>query len=116
MKAKKHIEQEVDKTIGSLDGMQRAEANPYLYTRIKARLEKEERSIWSLATEFVSRPQVAIAAIFVAVLINLTVFFEFRPEPTQAGQDDEQLFASEYNLSTDTIYDSTEPNETIRPK
>jgi hypothetical protein len=116
MKAKKHIEHEVDKTLGSLDGIQRAEANPYLFTRIKARLEKEERSLWSLATEFISRPAVAITAIFVAVLINLTVFFEFRPEPSETGQEDEQLFASEYNLSSDTIYDSTEPNETIRPK
>jgi hypothetical protein len=116
MKAKKQIEQEVDKTLSSLDGMQRAEANPYLFTRIKARLEKEERSLWSLATEFISRPAVAIAAIFVAVLINLTVFFEFRPESSETGQDDEQLFASEYNLSSDTIYDSTDPNETIRPK
>ena len=117
MKAKEHIEQEVDKTINSLDGAKRAEANPYLFTRIKARLEREERSIWSIATAFISRPAVALAAFLVAVLLNAAVFLEYRPATSETGQDDEQLFASEYNLSPDTIYDSTiDPNETVRTK
>jgi len=117
MKAKEHIEQAVDKTLNSLDGVRRAEANPYLFTRIKARLEKEERSIWSMATAFISRPAVALAAFIIAVLLNAAVFLEYRPATPEAGQDDEQLFASEYNLSTDTIYDSTiDPNETPRTK
>lgn len=117
MKAKEHIEQEVDKTLGSLDGAKRAVANPYLFTRIKASLEREERSIWSMTTTFISRPAVAFAAFLVAVLLNAAVFLEYRPQGPEAGQDDEQLFASEYNLSTDTIYDSTiDPNETARPK
>jgi hypothetical protein len=117
MKAKKQIEQEVDKTLNSLDGLKRALANPYLFTRIKARLEGEERSVWSMATQLISRPAVALVAFIVAVLINLTVLFEFRPEGPDTGQEDEQVFASEYNLTSDTIYDSTiEPNETVRSK
>lgn len=117
MKDKKHIEQEVDKTLNSLDGVKRAVANPYLFTRIKASLEKEEMSMWSRASQFISRPAVAVTAFVVAILINLTVFFEFRPEAPEAGQDDEQVFASEYNLSSDTIYDSTiDPNETVHAK
>ena len=117
MKAKEHIEHEVDKTLSSLDGAQRAVANPYLFTRIKARLEREERSIWSMVTAFISRPAVALTAFFVAVLLNAAVFLEYRPHAPEAGQDEEQLFASEYNLSTDTIYDSTiDSNEAVRPK
>jgi hypothetical protein len=117
MKAKRHIEQEVDKTLNSLDGVKRAVANPYLFTRIKVRLEKEEGSIWSRATQLISRPAVAVAALVLAISINLAVFFEYRPEVPETGQEDEQVFASEYNLSSDTIYDSTiEPNETVHPK
>jgi hypothetical protein len=50
-------------------------------------------------------------------LLNAAVFLEYRPHAPEAKQDEEQLFASEYNLSTDTIYDSTiDPNETARAK
>lgn len=41
MKEKKNIESEVQKTLEVLDQMKRVEGNPYLYTRLKARLESE---------------------------------------------------------------------------
>ena len=107
MKNKQQIQQEVDKTLESLDSLQKATANPYLFTRIKARLEREERSFWSWAIAFISRPSVAIIAIVVATTINAIVFFESRSETVQTNQDSEQLFASEYNLTDSTIYDST---------
>jgi hypothetical protein len=36
----KHIEKKVEQTLHALDGMERARPKPFLYTRIKARLEK----------------------------------------------------------------------------
>jgi len=36
------IKDEVEKTLESLDGIKRAEANPFLFTRIESRLEKNE--------------------------------------------------------------------------
>jgi len=107
MDNKKHIQEEVEKTLNSLDGMQRAAANPYLFTRIKARVEKDERSFWSNALTFISRPSVAVPAIVLTILINTAIFFEFKSERVQAPQDVEQAFASEYNLSDNTIYEST---------
>lgn len=109
MRNRHHIEQEVDKTLNSLDGIQRATANPYLFTRIKAGMQKEEgKGFWSMATGFISRPVVAIATILLIVLVNLAVFFQAKPVAIPAPQQDgEQLFASEYNLSGSTIYDVT---------
>lgn len=107
MKNKEYIQREVDRTLNSLDGIQRAEANPFLFTRIKARLSKEERSFWNRAFVFLSRPAVSVSAIVIAVIINAAVLFESRSESVQNTQDDEQVFASEYNLSTNTIYDAT---------
>ena len=104
---KKPIQEEVEKTLNSLDGIQRAAANPYLFTRITARLEGEEKSFWSRALTFLSRPSVAVPAIVLTILINTAVFFEFRSERGQTPPDDEQAFASEYNLSDNTIYEST---------
>ena len=41
MKSKFDIEKEVQKTLGTLDDLKRAEGNPYLFTRVKVQLEKE---------------------------------------------------------------------------
>jgi hypothetical protein len=107
MDNKKRIQDEVEKTLNSLDGIKRAVANPYLFTRIKAGFERDEKSVWSKALTFMSRPSVAVPAIVLTVLINTAIFFEFRSEKVQTPQDEEQVFASEYNLSDNTIYEST---------
>ena len=105
MNEQKHIREEVEKTLESLNGVQRAAANPYLFTRIEARLEKEERSFWSRALTFISRPSVAVPAIVLTILINTAIFFEFKSEKVQTPQEEEQFFASEYNVSDNTIYE-----------
>ena len=107
MNDKKRIQEEVEKTLESLNGIQRAAADPYLFTRIEARLEKEEKSFWSRALTFISRPSVAVPAIVLTILINTAIFFEFKSEKVQTPQDEEQVFAGEYNLSDNTIYEST---------
>lgn len=107
MNSKRNIQEEVEKTLNSLDGIQRAEATPYLFTRIKAGLEKEEKNFWSRALTFISRPSVAVPAIILTVLINTAVFFEFKSERVQVPQDEEQAFAREYNLGDNAIYEST---------
>lgn len=107
MKDKRHIREEVDKILDSLEDIQRASANPFLFTRIQARLEKEEKNFWSQAFAFISRPAVAFFGVAIAILINAFVLFESRSEPLKNTQDEEQVFASEYNLSTNTIYEAT---------
>jgi hypothetical protein len=108
MKSKEHIQNEVERTLNSLDGMQRAASNPYLFTRVKARIEKDEKNFWTSAIAFMSRPAVAFTTILIALFINAAVFYESRSEqPSQSASEGEQLFASDYNLSDNTIYDST---------
>lgn len=107
MMDKHHIQKEVDKTLDSLDGIERASANPFLLTRIQARLQKEEKSFFSQAFTFISRPAISVSAIVIAIMINAVVFFESRSETVQDTQDEGQVFASEYNLSPTTIYDAT---------
>jgi len=107
MNDKRHIQEEVEKTLNSLDGILRATSNPYLFARIRATLEREEKSLWSKALTFISRPLVAVPAIVLTILINTAIFFEFKSEKVQTPQDEEQAFAGEYNLSDYTIYEST---------
>ena len=106
MKNKQYIQKEVDETLSSVDGIQRATANPFLFTRIKEKLAVKEKGIWGIAASIITRPAFAIVAFVLIVLINLAIFFKNQPESVQtATQDDEQLFASEYNLAGATIYD-----------
>jgi len=107
MSTKKSIQEEVEKTLNSLEGIQRASANPYLFTLIKARLESEERGFWSRALTYLSRPSVAVPAIVLTILINTAIFFELKSDKVPPPQDVEQAFAREYNLSDTTIYEST---------
>ena len=107
MMDKRHIPEEVDKILDSLDGTQRASANPFLYTRIQARLQKEEKNFWSQAFAFISRPAIAFSGVAIAIIINAVVLFESSSGSLKNTQDEEQVFASEYNLSTNTIYETT---------
>jgi len=107
MNDKKRIQEEVEKTLESLNGIQKVSASPYLFTRVKARVESEEISFWNRALTLISRPSVAVPAIVFTILINTAIFFEFRSEKAQSPQDEEQVFANEYNLTDNTIYEST---------
>ena len=108
MRNKQKIQHKVEETLNSLDGVKQATANPFLFTRIKARLEREEKGFWIRAFSFISRPAIAVSAIVIVILINAAVFLEFRSETgREAPDENEQVFANEYNLSSNTIYDAT---------
>ena len=98
------IQQEVEKTLQSLDGVQRAEANPYLFTRIKARMEKN--TSWEHISSFVSRPVIAFATLLLIMAINAFVLFSTgKNEGTGTGEIAVTDIADEYNSSATTIYD-----------
>jgi hypothetical protein len=65
-----HIKGEVEKTLQSLDGLERATANPFLYTRIRAKMMRQENSRWEKIYSFISRPVIAIAILIAVIMIN----------------------------------------------
>lgn len=69
MTNKDKIQQEIERTLQSLDGVKRAEANPYLFTRINARMNKKP-GVWEWVSSFVSRPAIAIAIVALVMAIN----------------------------------------------
>lgn len=102
----KHIEKKVEQTLQALDGMERARPKPFLYTRIKARLDQK-----SLEPQgaFVLQPvfqRTALVMIVLVILINLYTATRFFAGPTQEEtiSTSEQLFIEEYYPSTPTLY------------
>lgn len=69
MTSKEKIQQEIEQTLQCLDGVKRAEANPFLFTRIQARMAKKD-SVWERAFSFISRPAIAVAIVLLVMTVN----------------------------------------------
>jgi hypothetical protein len=69
MTSKEKIQQEIEQTLQCLDGVKRAEANPFLFTRIKARMVKKN-SAWERTFSFISKPIIALAIVVLVMAVN----------------------------------------------
>lgn len=69
MTSKEKIQQEIEQTLQCLDGAKRAEANPFLFTRIKARMNRKA-NVWERTFSFISRPAIAVAIVVLVMAVN----------------------------------------------
>lgn len=97
MKRESLVTRKVEEALNSLDGLQRAAANPFLFTRIQQRLQ-ESNSRWEKVAAFVARPAFAVAVVAVFVSINIWAASK-KNEVNMATsqQNSEQMLASEYS-------------------
>jgi len=73
MKNDENIERQIEAALNSIGSMQRATPKPYLFTRINARLNKQEKSIWENAAAFISRPAVMAISLCLILTVNISV-------------------------------------------
>lgn len=74
---KRSIEKLVEETLNSLEGAKRAEAKPFLLTRVLAKINsgEETANVWTRISVFLSKPAVALAGLLLIVLINAAIIF-----------------------------------------
>lgn len=102
---KKDIDKKVADTLSSLDDVERAEVSPFFYTRLKARMQKEEKGFWSL---FIN-PQFSMAVAGVFLLFCLNFYMMINYEGTNGIKEDEvSAFISDYQIDADYIYELNE--------
>lgn len=101
----KQIQEQIEAALNSLEGVERAQARPFMFTRVMARLEREPAGWWDRLGIFITRPAVAIASVLLILLVNGLVLFN-RPagggnENTGAVNTDnrEMALTDEYELS-----------------
>jgi hypothetical protein len=90
MKSSKDIAQLTDQVMNSLDGIQRAETQPFFYTRLMARMESGELNAWNRWMAYLSRPAVSLALLLVFLMINGYLIFsklESQPDMSVASSD-----------------------------
>lgn len=92
----KKLNEEVDKTLGSLDGLDRAKAKPFFYTRLTARMERE------VVKEPVMRWQWAIATLIIIMVLNGLSYLSFWP--SSAEEDEIEWLAEEYSVEYQDLY------------
>ncbi|MCE1165992.1 MAG: hypothetical protein LWX07_11395 [Bacteroidetes bacterium] len=100
MEKRDKIEEEIEKTLNSLDGISGAEANPFLYTRIEARLNEQPADR--------SRLYGYVMAAVIILLINLFSFVIYNSKVVTVSETSvktapivQEFNTFEYNNSED---------------
>ncbi len=93
---KKNVQQKIEETLSSLDRLQRTEASPYLYSKIRNRLQR--------ANDFVPQSLAwrMIAALVIIALMNVLTLQHFRTNKKEANGA--QSVASEYSIALPQTY------------
>ncbi|HTD93619.1 MAG TPA: hypothetical protein VK644_07405 [Chitinophagaceae bacterium] len=76
MKQRPDINQKVEEILQSLDGMKQAAPAPWFYTRVMAKLRKDEKTGWMTMASFLSRPAVAIAGLCIILVMNAVLLLK----------------------------------------
>ncbi|HLO83004.1 MAG TPA: hypothetical protein VK166_18705 [Chitinophagaceae bacterium] len=103
MQQHEDIQRQIDLTMGSLDGMSKAEAPAFFYTRLMARMESGTDSIWTRSLAFLARPAVALSILFVFLLINGYLIM------TNLNQQEENI-QQDYVAQQISYFDTNSPN------
>jgi hypothetical protein len=115
MNKQQGIHEKINEALESLDGIQRAEPAPFLFTRVKARLEREQHNIWETAGSFMTRPVIAFAGLFFIFCVNAYILYQKDSisidQPTATSQNS-TLLVEEYVL---TAANSNYDYENIEP-
>lgn len=111
MKKSNNLSQRIENTLNSLDGMRSASPGPYFYTRLEARLSRQEKNFWEKSSAFIARPAVALTVILTVILMNTLVIFQNKNPATSLSDQSESSVYEEYNLASNSFYDYeiTEP-------
>lgn len=100
---------EIENILNSLDGLQKASPGHFFYTRVQARLQKEEITLWGRVAAFLTKPRVAVATLFLICLLNAAaLLYQQNAFSTNSMADQlEQSGNDDYNttLATNTYYD-----------
>jgi hypothetical protein len=96
----------IDKALNSLDGVQKAAAPDFFYTRLRARMEKgiaaDNKPNWVL------RPAFIFSVLLLIITVNAFVFLKNQDQETVVDNNEtvQQSIAAEYNLyDINSVYD-----------
>jgi hypothetical protein len=108
MEPRLHKEEQIGKTIASIDGIGKADAPPFFYTRLQARLDKKTAPSGSFRILGL-RPVLSLAVLALLVVLNITTIRSYlRSSKTETSSQQSangiQSFADTYNLGGSSVF------------
>ena len=101
---------ELEKILGSLDGLEKAAPAPFFYTRLEAKMLRSEETILSHVGRLVTRPAFVLATGVFLLFVNGYFLFNKLEQKNIQAEESTQMLAIEYTNLNSTIYEN--PDET----
>ena len=106
MKQKNDMEKRVEQALNSLDGIHRAEPQPWLFSRVKARLMKQEKTAWGTMSSFLARPAIVIAGLcFILMLNGFLLFNQDKKSSSTIFSNQNEVLDSESLTASSSSFD-----------
>jgi hypothetical protein len=98
---------ETESILDSLDGVQKASPSAFFFTRVQARLQKEETGFWGNLASFITKPAVATATLCLIFLLNAAALFYQKESSAAIADQNEQSLTEDYNttVTANSYYD-----------
>lgn len=105
-----HHSNKIEETLQGLDGMHRAKAPAFFYTRLKARLEREYGS--GPVVRLLTRPALALTVAVIVLVLNAAVITQLWQKETPAvATENSPVIAADYSMGNYPVYDENTPDE-----
>lgn len=92
MKKSYDIQQKVDETLKALDGIEQAKPNPFFYTRLKARMERELLQPKTVLG-WTFKPIYAYASLALVLSINIFTIITLNNKSSQPPKDKVHVYS-----------------------
>jgi hypothetical protein len=104
----KEINNKTEQILSSLDNIKRTEAPDFFFTRLKARMEREQGFIQK--KKWFLRPLYAMVMLLLLLAINVVILFQGHNNDVNTNvanieNDSYQTIASAYNMNDNLLYD-----------
>ena len=97
------IQKRIDEAMDSILNIGQATPQPFFYTRLVARIERQDNNGWERVTGFISRP--AFAFITVSMVLMLNIYVALNETSPSANSSEISEVATADDLGTNTFYD-----------
>jgi hypothetical protein len=105
MQPDKLIQDKIEASLNSLEGMRRAEPPPFFYTRIIGRLSNQQLTFLERFSIIITRPVIAFACMCTIVLMNVIAVYTNSESASAATDQNEIASVDEFTQVTPNFYD-----------
>ena len=99
---------EIEEVLNSLEGIQRAKAPAFFYTRLRGRMDRELESAGGPIVRLLTRPVLALTLAAIVLILNATTVMEMWQQEKKVPVDNtQQMIASDYSMGTYPVYEET---------